>query len=208
TPGGAPGEHTALVGERDRQPVHLGLGHVADLPPRDVEPLELALHSLRPGPELVLVARVPQGEHRLVWLDLLELVERGAPDPLGGRVRSEQLRMFLLDSLELAEQVVVLGIRDLRVVQHVVAAVVVSDLPPQLVGTLGDGLGGAHRYVEASAPAVFSALASIPAKSHLRSRSRLGRAVRAKWTGGTEIRSRTIAERSAPSSSSKEGSKP
>src|SRR5262249_48866317 len=116
----------------------------------------------------------------------------------------------LLDSLELPHQLVVIRVRDDRVVQHVVAVIVVSDLPPELVGPLLCPPRRAHRWVGASADSstACSARDNIPSKSHFFSRSRLGRSVRSKWTGVTEMRSRAIAERSEPSSSSKEGSKP
>src|SRR5215210_201920 len=200
-------EDTVLVGERDREPVDLRLRDVADLAPGDVEALELALHALRPGAELVLVPRVGEREHRLVVGDLLELVERLAADALRRRVRREQLGMIFFDPSQLAQQVVVVGVGDLRVVEDVVAVVVVGDLPPELLGSLLDGLCGAHLCEEASADGAFSsAVASMPVKSHRLSRSRLGRSVRSKWTGVTEMRSCAIAERSEPRSSSNEGS--
>src|SRR5262245_4121789 len=116
--------------------------------------------------------------------------------------------MLLLDPAQLAEQVVVVRIRDLRVVEDVVPLVVVRDLPPELLGSLLGPLRCAHRWVVASESTGDSAAASIPAKSHSLSRSRLGRSVRSKCTGVTEIRSLAMADRSEPGSSSKEGSKP
>jgi hypothetical protein len=47
--------------------------------------------------------------------------------PLGGRVRRAQLRILFLERDQVAEEVVVLGIRDLRVVQDVIAVVVVLE---------------------------------------------------------------------------------
>ena len=122
--GRSPGEDPVLVGEGDRQPVDLRLGDVADLTARDVEPLELSLDPLRPGAQLVLVAGVGEREHRLVVLDLLELVQRLPADPLRRRVRGEQLGVGLLDLPQLAQQVVVVGVGDRRVVEHVVAVIV------------------------------------------------------------------------------------
>ena len=67
-------------------------------------------------------------------LDLLELLERRAAHALGRRVRREQLGVLALEVAQLAQQRVVLGVADLRVVEDVVAVVVVLELPPQLVG--------------------------------------------------------------------------
>ena len=53
-------------------------------------------------------------------------------DPLGGRVRRHQVRIPLLQLLELDHQGVVLGVADDRAVQDVIAVVVVVDLPSEL----------------------------------------------------------------------------
>src|SRR5437763_17144086 len=72
--------------------------------------------------------------------DLDQLRYRLGPDPLGGRVGADQLRMVPLDSPQLVEQRVVLIVSDLGVVEHVVAVVVVlqcpAELPDPLVGTV------------------------------------------------------------------------
>src|SRR5215213_5171687 len=150
---------------------------------------------------------VGEREHRLVVLHRPELVEGLAPDTLSRRIRRQELRMLLLDPSQLPKQIVVLGVRDLGVVEDVVAVVVVRNLPAQLLRPLLDRLGGAHLCEEASADAMFSsAVESMPPKSHSFSRSRLGRSVRSKWTGVTEICRLAMAERSDPGSSSKLGS--
>src|SRR5262245_16864298 len=148
--------------------------------------------------------------------DLLELVERLPAHPLRGRVWGEELGIGLFELPQVTQKVVVVRIGDLRVVEDVVAVIVVGDLPPELLCSLLCPLRGAHRLVGAfvvldsgtlpAAAAESVARASMPAKSHWRRRSRLGRSVRSKWTGVTEIRSCAIAERSDPASSSNEGS--
>ena len=69
-------EHPVLVDQRDRQAVHLRLGHEADLAQLGALALEVALAAHDPGLELLLVARVRQRQHRLEVANLLELVER------------------------------------------------------------------------------------------------------------------------------------
>src|SRR4029077_12519124 len=53
-------------------------------------------------------------------------------DALGRRVGGDQLGMCALDRLQAAKELVVLGVRDLRIVEHVVAMVVVRDGATQL----------------------------------------------------------------------------
>ena len=56
--------------------------------------------------------------------------------PLGGGVRGGQLRVLRLQGAQLLHQTVVLAVGDLRVVQGVVAVVVIVDLLPELFGSL------------------------------------------------------------------------
>src|SRR5262249_3277395 len=72
-----------------------------------------------------------EGQHLLAVPHGLEAALRGGADALGGRVRGDQLGMCLLDRLQATEQLVVLGIRDLRIVEDVVAMVVVRDGAPE-----------------------------------------------------------------------------
>ena len=69
-------------------------------------------------------------------LDGRELVERAAADALRRRIRRAQVGMLGLDVAQLVQQRVVVGVRDLGVVEDVVAVVVVLDDPPQLGGAL------------------------------------------------------------------------
>ena len=66
--------------------------------------------------------------------DLAELLERLAPHSLRGGVRRAQLGVLFLERDQLTQQIVVLGIRDLRIVEDVVAVVVVLEDPPELGG--------------------------------------------------------------------------
>ena len=76
-------------------------------------------------------------------LDLAELVRGRRPDTLGGRVRRDEVGVLLLERLQLVEEPVVIGVRDLRVVEDVVAVEMVLDLLAQLAArfwTVLDGL--------------------------------------------------------------------
>ena len=176
--GGAAGEHTVLVGERDRQPVDLRLGRVAELRGADVEPLQVVADPRLPGPQLLLVAGVGEREHRLGVLDPLEAVERRGADPLGGRVGGAQLGVLGLDRPQLVEQRVVLVVADLGIVEDVVAAVVVLEPAAQL----GRPRSGSARVLcsrslalivnGGAAHAAGALAASISSKPQPRSRSR------------------------------------
>ena len=74
--------------------------------------------------------------------DLLEALHRRAGDALGRRFRRDEFGVGGFQRLQFAQQPVVLGVRDLRVVEHVIAVVVVIDLVPELANALG---GRVHR---------------------------------------------------------------
>ena len=57
---------------------------------------------------------------------------RRRPDAPAGRVGRDQVGMRFLQRRQPAAQVVVVGIRKLRIVQHVVAVIVVSNVRDQL----------------------------------------------------------------------------
>ena len=147
-----------------------------------------------PGPQLLLVAGVAEREHLLGVLDLLEAVQRRRAHPLGRRVGGAQLGVIGLDRAQLVEQGVVGVVADDRVVEDVVAAVVLRQLLAQLLRAL---LGPRRAHTEVGALA-----ASISSKPQPRSRSRPPWSVRSKWIGVTEIRPWATALRSVPSISS------
>ena len=134
-------------------------------------------------------------------LDLLEAVKGRGADPLGGGVGGPQPRVLGLDRPQLVEERIVGVVIDDRIVEHVVTAVVVLDLAPQLCGAALLGACGAHTEEGALS-------ASISSNPHSRSRASPPWSVRSKWIGVTDTRLRATAERSVPASSSKEGSKP
>ena len=125
-------EDAVAVGERDGEAVDLGLDDVAQR--RVVEPprLEQPPVALVPGQQLVLVAGVGQREHRLEVAHLREPLERRGADALRRRVGRAQLRVLLLERLQLAVERVVLGVVDLGLVEDVVEVRVPVDGLAQL----------------------------------------------------------------------------
>jgi hypothetical protein len=65
-----------------------------------------------------------------------EAVENAADHPLRRRVGGQQFRVCRFESLQALEQPVVLGIRDLRIVEDVAAVGVVLQLSAQLAGVI------------------------------------------------------------------------
>jgi hypothetical protein len=130
--GRAADENAVLVGEVDREPVDLRLDHVRDRLV-GVEPLADVLGPLEQAP---VVGHLLERAHRRQVLHLLEPLARGRADPLGRRIGRDQLRVLVLERLQLVVEPVVLGVGDLRVVEDVVAVEVVVDLLAQLVEAL------------------------------------------------------------------------
>ena len=130
-------ELTVLVHERDRGAVDLRLGDVRD-GLIGVEPLA---HVVRPLLERLVGRHLLERPHRGEVVDFAELVRRRGADALRRRVGRDEVRMLLLERLQLVEEPVVVGVRDLRIVEDVVAVQVVLDLLAQLGSTLLDGLG-------------------------------------------------------------------
>ena len=132
---GAAHEHAVLVHERDRQPVDLRLGHEAHVAHLDALAREVALaaHAPRP-PAPPRCARSRATASAGGGGTCSNLSSGSAAHALGGRVGRAQLRVLRLEVAQLVQQRVVVGVRDLRVVEDVVAVVVVLELPPQLLG--------------------------------------------------------------------------
>jgi hypothetical protein len=63
--------------------------------------------------------------------DRLESAARLGSDALRRRIRCDEFRVLRLELLELTYETVVLGVRDLDVVERVISIVVVSDLVAQ-----------------------------------------------------------------------------
>ena len=118
---------TVLVQQRDREPVHLGLAHERD------RVGDLALDPLAPRLQVVERERVVERLHRLEVRDLAERRRRRRAHLPGGRVGRRELGELPLEPLELAVQLVELGVGDLGLVELEVALAVVAHEPAQLV---------------------------------------------------------------------------
>ena len=99
------------------------------------------------------------------WLTGAKSVDGAAPTDAGWRLRGDQLGLRGLDGAQLAHQVVVLGVGDLRAVQLVVALVVVDDQGAELLGTGHRSPAGIRRVrrheTTASAPPAVHAATPI-----------------------------------------------
>src|SRR5581483_2747231 len=146
-----------LVGQRGGQPIHFWLRnhgkvvaaqHVAD--------------ALVPGTKLVFGEDVPQAEHGHRVDHDLERLERRAADTLRRRVRRLELRVILLQRAQLPHELIELGIRDLRLVERVIAVVVVFDLAAQVLNPPLDPLLIVHHVdYEVQAPITVTTVATI-----------------------------------------------
>ena len=142
--GGAQREAPLLVAQRDREAVDLELRDVGQAVGRlgGGREAEAAPDARVEGAQLVVAERVRQAEHRALVADLGEATaRRRAAHLLGRRVGGDQRRERGLERDELPEQLVVLGVGELRRVLLVVEAVRALDLLDELgVAGLG-GLG-------------------------------------------------------------------
>ena len=120
------------VGEGNAQAVDLELAGVGDgMLRRGAEGL---VRAGEPLVKLLEVHGVIDGVHALGVADGLELLGDVAADSLRVGVWGHELRMDLLDGLQLAEQAVELGIRDLRVIQGIVLVGIGAEQAVELRG--------------------------------------------------------------------------
>ena len=129
-----------LVDEVDREAVEPWLGSVLD----DIRAESLA-HPLVERGQFLVAERIVQREHGRGMAEAGHALGRRRADPLGGRVRGHELRMSALERLERAEQAIVRPVGDDRTIEHVVAVVVLVDLPTQLGGAAGPRPKGRSR---------------------------------------------------------------
>ena len=110
-------ENTVLVSETDGSPVDLQLNGVAAfgyiIAHESNEPL-------LPCCKLIVVESIAERKHRLDVRVLCELALHGSANSHRRRVGRSELRVVLLDFLELAEELIVLAIRERRPVEYVV----------------------------------------------------------------------------------------
>ena len=132
-----PREPALFVAQADGKAVELELRAVLYRGIAGIEP-ELAPDArIEIGRAAVLrVGLRADREHRQLVPHRREVLGRCAAHALGGRVGRRELGVLALELYELAEQAVVLGVRDLRRILDVVKAVVKLDLRTQLRGPL------------------------------------------------------------------------
>jgi hypothetical protein len=131
------GVHAVHVGRVHREAVELrldGIRHRRRLP-------ESLAHASIEIPHLLVAERVVEGKHRQPMPHFRESGDRGRPDPLCRRIRGDERGVLGLQRLQLAQPLVVLGIRHLRIVERVVAIVVPVDQPAELRGVPGGRFG-------------------------------------------------------------------
>ncbi|CAB4906100.1 unannotated protein [freshwater metagenome] len=131
--GGRADQPAALVDQVDGQPVDLELAQVAGAGGA------VPVGARGPRRQLVGVEGVVQALHALEVGDRGERRAEAAVDLLAGRLRGDQGRVLGLQGLELAHQLVVLAVADLRGVLHVVR----EGQPVELLGQLGVPVAGA-----------------------------------------------------------------
>ncbi|OHC26690.1 MAG: hypothetical protein A2Y50_08640 [Pseudomonadales bacterium RIFCSPLOWO2_12_59_9] len=100
------------------------------------------MHTAVKIQQIAFLKGIAQTEHRHFMLDLAKGTERRTANPLSRRIDSDQRWMLGLQRLQFAEQTVVLGIWNARLVQHVVTVVVPIQLGAQFEDALGGVCGG------------------------------------------------------------------
>ena len=129
TPSGAPHQSAVLVEERDREAVELRL---ADEAHRIGDHL---LDASAPGQQLVTLERIVEREHGDHMAHGSERGRERCADLAQRRVGRSQPGVTLLELLQLANQLVELGVGDLGIVIAEVPLAVITDLRRQLDGT-------------------------------------------------------------------------
>ena len=119
-----------VVRERDRRTIDLEFTHHGNEAPK------MALHAIHPGFELVSVERIIERIHANCMLNGRELGCHCPAHTLGRRRWIEELGIFLLERIEIAQQRVEGRVGDLGGVLHVVEIAVMFDLVAQLLDAL------------------------------------------------------------------------
>ena len=89
------------------------------------------MHAPLPVTQFFLVVRIVKREHRNRVGNFDKPLARLAPNTLRGRIRRDQLRMSGFELLQLVHQAVEFRIADLRIVEHVIAVLVMPNLLAQ-----------------------------------------------------------------------------
>ena len=126
-----------IVDQFDRQPVELRLGGVDDL-----FGFQLAFHAGVERTHILLIGHGVETQHRLLVRDLCEFRQRRCPDPLGGGVAGDQVRMGGFQIDQFAKESVVFRVGNLRPILRVIEMVVASDFSTEGCDAFFDGTWG------------------------------------------------------------------
>ncbi len=121
-------EQPLAVDHRHREPVELRLRDVVEVA-RDAETL---VDAAVEGLHVLLREGVVEREHRNLVHDLAETAARRSRHALRGRVGRDELGMRRFQRAQFQHQPVVLGVGNQRIIEHVVAVVVLCNLRAQL----------------------------------------------------------------------------
>ncbi|MNQ75089.1 hypothetical protein D3C85_898690 [compost metagenome] len=134
--GRAAHQDAILIQQADGQAIELGLTAVLDCRAATEQVTGRQVQAFgHPAVELTHVGffeGVAETEHRHFVTHLGKRRQRRAAHSLGWRVAGDQFGIGRFQSLELVEQAVVLGVRNARLVEHVVTIVVLIQLSAQL----------------------------------------------------------------------------
>ncbi|MCY1358922.1 hypothetical protein D9M69_454710 [compost metagenome] len=134
--GRAAHQHTILIQQADGQPIKLRLTAIFNGCAATEQVARRQVQAFgHPAVELTHVGffeGVTETEHRHFVTHLGKRRQRRAAHSLGWRVTGDQFGIGRFQSLELAEQAVVFGVRNARFVEHVVTIVVLIQLSAQL----------------------------------------------------------------------------
>ena len=109
-------QNAVLVAQADREAIEFQFGGVLHF---SID-LQSFTHSPIESGNIALVESVIQGKHRRRVPYLLELRQGLATDALCRRIGGDQVRMCLLQLDQLAEHLVVFGIRNDRIIEHII----------------------------------------------------------------------------------------
>ena len=124
---------TALVTNAHREPVKLELAKILDLFARlqASGSAQRIRNALVEGAHLVIVESVAKRQHGYGVCHAAECRQRRRADALSRRRGSHEIRMGVLEILQLAHQAIVVRIRHDRIIQDVIGVIVPIDLRTQ-----------------------------------------------------------------------------
>ncbi len=134
-------QHAVDIAQVDRETIEFQFAGIVDIL-RRLEPLSNATVERT---DVLIGEAIVDGKHGYVMTHLGEFRQRRATDSPGRRVRGLQLGMGLLELLQLEEHGVILGVRNRRLVEHVVGMRMSVQLTAEPaaacrpVGTIGFG---------------------------------------------------------------------